>query len=98
MRDCCFHFINFVGSAVGDVTTPSGFVLLRRAMMPVRCMKGGTTRLHQLRGDKSIHCVDQKPLRIGAEWLRIVGAFMLIFLMLIGVAHQPPDSYEAVRV
>lgn len=51
-------------------------------------MKGGATGLHQLRGDKSIHCVDQKLLRIAAEWLRMVGALILIFFMPIGVAHQ----------
>jgi hypothetical protein len=93
VRDRCLLLVDFVGPAVGDVTAPGRLVFFGSSMMPVRRMKGGTTWLHQLRRDKSVGRIDQKPLRARTEWLDIVGVLTLICL-----GHQTPHSYESVRV
>src|ERR1017187_4411530 len=93
MRDRRLLLIDFIGPAVGDVTTSGLLVFMRSSMMPVCRMKFGKARLHQLRRDEAIRRVDQKPLRIGAEWLDIVPVFMFIC-----VGDQTPHSYESVCV
>lgn len=89
MRDCSFFLVHLIAPTISDVATSRLLVLFGRPVMPVRGMKGRTTRLHELGRDEAIRRVDEESLGLGAKWIGIIATWLLI-----RVGNQRPYAHK----
>src|SRR5580698_1455013 len=92
MSDRLILLIDFIGSAVGDVSASGLLILVGCSSPPILALEQGTSRLHQLGRYEPIRRTNQETLRFRAEREAVFAPFLLN-----RITHQLPHADEPGR-